>query len=92
MTKAAKKKGATKVRASAQPIDRTDRIDPRKKLLARVAGNIAASIVREPSPSLTSSEKIAEVAVDIAEQILRKAGVAPTVAAPPADAPGQAAA
>lgn len=90
MTKAAKnsKKGTPKVRSNVQPIDRTDRIDPRKKLLVRVAGSIAAAIARDPSPALTSSEKIADVAVDIAEQILCKAGVVPT-ATPPTDAPGQ---
>ncbi len=83
-----KTKGATTQRASTKG----DRIDPRKKLLARIAGNVAAAIVQAPSPSVSSSEKIAEVAVDIAEQILRKVGVIPTVGDPAAAAPGQAAA
>ena len=52
-----------------------DRIDPRKKLLARVAGNVAGTLVSAPSPSISSAEAIATVAVDIAEQILRKAGI-----------------
>ena len=55
-----------------------DRIDPRKKLLARVAGNVAGTLLANPSPSISSADAIATVAVDIAEQILLKAGVAPS--------------
>jgi hypothetical protein len=88
MKKDAKKKGPKRVRASAQPIDRVDRIDPRKELLARVAGNVASALVQAPSPAVTSSDKIAEVAVDIAEQILRRAGVSAPAAT--VDTPDQA--
>jgi hypothetical protein len=52
-----------------------DRIDSRKKLLALVAGNVAGTLVANLSPSISSADAIATVAVDIAEQILRKAGV-----------------
>lgn len=57
-----------------------DRIDPRKKLLARVAGNVAGTLVSSPSPSISSAEAIATVAVDIAEQILLKAGIPAPIA------------
>lgn len=85
--------------AAASPVVRipSDRIDPRKKLLCRVAGNVAGSIASAPSPSISSAEKIAEVAVDIAEEILKKVGVAipraaeEPSAAHPASAPGVAA-
>lgn len=49
--------------------------DPRKRLLARVAGNVAAGIVMSPSPSATKASAIAEISVDIAEAILQKAGL-----------------
>ena len=49
--------------------------DPRKRLLARVAGNVAAGIVMSPSPSATKAEAIAEISVDIAEAILQKIGL-----------------
>ena len=46
----------------------------RKELLARVAGSVAAGLVTSPSPSITKPEGMATVAVDIAEEILKKAG------------------
>lgn len=54
-----------------------DRIDPRKKLLARVAGSVATGLVGSPSPAISTPEKLAEAAVEIAEQILRKTGITP---------------
>ena len=50
-------------------------VDPRKHLLASVAAHIAATVVASPSKKATSSEAIAEISVDIAEAILRKAGL-----------------
>jgi len=88
-----KTKSVTKQSVNAKD----DRIEPRKKLLARVAGSVAAGIVQAPSPSTSSAEGIATVAVDIAEQILRRADVASPPAQPsssgplPADVPGEAA-
>ena len=50
-------------------------IDKRKELLARVAGSIAAGLVTAPSPSIASPWTMATAAVDIAEEILKKAGI-----------------
>ena len=50
-------------------------IDKRKELLARVAGSIAGGMLQAPSPSISTSSSIAMVAVDIAEEILLKAGI-----------------
>ena len=50
-------------------------IDPRKELLVRIAGSIAARLVTSPSPSIASAASMAAVAVDIAEEILQKAGI-----------------
>lgn len=50
-------------------------VDPRKHLLASVAAHIAASVVSAPSKKATSPEAIAEISVDIAEAILRRAGL-----------------
>lgn len=47
----------------------------RQRLLSRVAGNVASGVVQSPSPSITSSDAIAQVAIDIAEAILQKAGL-----------------
>lgn len=47
----------------------------RKRLLARVAGHVAGGILVSPSPKVSSSETIAQVAVDVAEAILRRAGL-----------------
>ncbi len=54
----------------------TNPIDARKALLATVAGSVAAGLVTAPSPSISKSESMAAVAVDIAEEILRKVGIA----------------
>ena len=51
------------------------KIDPRKRLLARMAGNVAAGLLSAPSESTASAEAIATIAVDIAEAILKKVGV-----------------
>ena len=50
-------------------------IDKRKELLARVAGAIAAGLVTSPSPSIASASSMATAAVDIANEILKKAGI-----------------
>lgn len=47
----------------------------RQRLLARVAGSVAGGVVNSPSPSVASADGIAQVAVDIAEAILQKAGL-----------------
>jgi hypothetical protein len=47
----------------------------RAYLLARVAGDIAAGIVSAPSDSADTAEAIAAIAVDIAEEILKQAGL-----------------
>ena len=48
-------------------------IDPRKELLAKVAGSIAAGLVTSPSPSIATPSTMAMAAVDIAEAILKQA-------------------
>lgn len=58
-------------------------IDPRKELLVRVAGRIAAQLVASPSQSIASAPAMAMVAVDIAEEILKKAGIPVTAATAP---------
>jgi len=50
--------------------------DRRKELLATVAGSIAAGMVTAPSPSISTPSSMATAAVDIAEEILKKAGLA----------------
>lgn len=74
-----KKSPAPKIsRADETPGDDGDDDDrslsprKRKRLLARVAGNIAAGLVQSSSKALTTSGAVAEVAVDIAEAILQK--------------------
>ena len=52
--------------------------DRRKELLAQVAGYVASGIVISPSPTIASSSGVATAAVDIAEEILKKAGIAST--------------
>jgi hypothetical protein len=47
----------------------------RKRLLARVAGNIASGIMQAPSESTSTPDAIAEVAVDVGEAILQKIGL-----------------
>jgi hypothetical protein len=49
--------------------------DRRKELLAKVAGAVAAGLVTSPSPSIASPSGMATAAVDIAEEILKKAGI-----------------
>jgi len=53
----------------------TVKIEERKRLLARVAGNIAGSIISAPSESTATAAGIAEISVDVAEEILKKAGL-----------------
>lgn len=55
-------------------------IEDRKRLLAQVAGSIATGLVQSPSPSIASPPAMATAALDIAEQILTQAGIAPTEA------------
>jgi hypothetical protein len=50
-------------------------LDARKVLLARIAGDVASSIMVAPSKSATSAGAIAEIAVDVAEEILRRTGL-----------------
>lgn len=50
-------------------------LDARKVLLARVAGDVASGIIVAPSKSATSAGAIAEIAVDVAEEILKRAGL-----------------
>ena len=73
MTQKTKPKTSPKLPTPA--LETCDWIDPRKKLLCRVAGNVAGALLGSPSPSLSSAEKIAEAAVDIAAAILKRAGV-----------------
>lgn len=49
--------------------------DPRKRLLARVAGTVAAGVVSNPSEAAVNATAIATIAVDIAEEILKKIGL-----------------
>jgi len=50
-------------------------IDPYKKLLCRVAGNVVVGLLGSPSPALKSGDDYAAVALDLARDILRGAGV-----------------
>jgi hypothetical protein len=84
------KKKASKVSSKkASPIvkERTG-IDPYKKLLARVAGNVAAGILTNPFPGETLADMnlrldaLATAAVVVAEGILSKVGVEPTSDSP----------
>jgi hypothetical protein len=47
----------------------------RARLLARVAGHVAAGVIQGSSPSTSSAEGVAEISVDIAEHILQKVGI-----------------
>jgi hypothetical protein len=60
--------------AAAAPMGHED-VVARKHLLARVAGHVAVGLLVSPSPKVDNSEKIATVAVDVAEAILRKVGL-----------------
>lgn len=50
-------------------------IHDRRRLLAAVAGQVAAGLVSSPSPVLKSADNVAVMAIDIAENILRKVGL-----------------
>jgi hypothetical protein len=71
------KNEAAKKNENEPDVDRKDdgHHEPRKRLLARMAGNIASGIVSAPSPSTRTAESIAAVAVDVAEEILKKIGL-----------------
>jgi len=82
MTKKTENEGAKKSGAkitsdqSARPArQQLLHVDSRAYLLARVASNVATGIVSAPSASTTTAVGIAEIAVDIAEEILKKAGL-----------------
>ena len=47
----------------------------RARLLVSVAGHVAGGLIVSPSPKVDTPEKIAIVAVELAEAILKKAGV-----------------
>lgn len=65
------------VGGSGKDSDEAADLDPgkRKRLLARVAGDVASGIVSAPSKSTSTAEAIATVAVDVAEEILRRIGL-----------------
>jgi hypothetical protein len=77
MTKKSAGKVTNNKNANEPDVDRKDDglHEPRKRLLARMAGNIAAGIISDPSESTVSAEGIAGVAVDVAEAILKKIGL-----------------
>ena len=55
---------------------KTAKIDKaRQELLAHVAGSIAAGVIASPSESSATAEAIATISIDIAEEILKKAGL-----------------
>ena len=64
--------------------------DRRKELLARVAGAVAAGLVASPSPSIATASGMATAAVDIAEEILKKAGIPSVEPAVESSSPGDA--
>lgn len=68
------KNEAAKKNDNEPDIGRKDdgQLEARKRLLARMAGNVAAGIVSAPSDATATAETIAAVAVDIAEEILKK--------------------
>ena len=47
----------------------------RRELLARVAGVVAAGLITAPKPSIALATGVATVAVDIAEEILKRVGI-----------------
>lgn len=49
--------------------------EARRHLLARVAGSVASGIVGAPSEGSTTAAAVAEIAVDIADEILKKVGL-----------------
>ena len=46
----------------------------RKHMLVQIATPLAASILRDPGEKATTAAAIAEISVDIAEQILQRIG------------------
>lgn len=50
-------------------------VHERRRLLAAVAGQVAAGIMSTPSPAMSSADKIAATAVEVAEAILQKIGL-----------------
>ena len=94
-TKMTKAKTKTKAGTSSSPkIEKADRIDPYKKLLARVAGDVASGavneVLRRGQLSAKDVEVTAAIALDVAEEILKKIGIEPSV--PVAEIPAAAAA
>jgi len=77
MTKKKSKSAVSAAKKLGSEVDGTKivRADARQQLLARVAGDVASGIVCSPSESTSTAEGIAAVAVDIAEEILKKAGL-----------------
>jgi hypothetical protein len=55
--------------------DLADESSTRQHLLARVAGDVAASVLGSPSDSTPTAAAIASIAVDVAEEILKKVGL-----------------
>ncbi len=72
----AKKKTESKKAGGAATIAGTD-VSPasRQYLLARVAGNVASGVLVSPSPTTSTPDRIATIAVDVAEEILKKIGI-----------------
>jgi len=68
-------KQTKKSTTNSKPVPVVDLAHERKQLLANMASRIVASVMQDPSPSTTSPEAFAEVAVDIAEAILQKVGL-----------------
>jgi hypothetical protein len=50
-------------------------IEARQRLVASVAGSVAAGIVTAPTKKATTAAAIAEIAVDIAEEIVKRSGL-----------------
>lgn len=50
-------------------------IEDRLHLLALVASNVASGVVAAPSPSTATADGIAEISIEIAEAILKRAGI-----------------
>jgi hypothetical protein len=61
--------------STVPPVPTEERGNERKVLLARVAGDVASGIIVAPSKSAASAAAIAEIAVDVAEEILKRAGL-----------------
>ena len=70
-----KKSTSNSLASKPTPVSVVDLAHERKQLLAHMASRIVPSVMSDPGPTVTSPEAIAEVAVDIAEAILQKAGL-----------------